>query len=185
MFLKEIKEQCLFTEDKHRNKKHEIYEKIADEFNKEILSKTANLVALLKDVYSIEKVVSIKNVRDVNKLFVCLRGWCVLLQILRKKSRNEKLNSDKFIQSSEINYAKILWLQVNQQTLEEEQNFINLKHTLRLEKHKSELYHIMSRIGNANSLPYDTKYSIILNRDHSLTELLVWDAQKHIKKILH
>ena len=29
-----------------------------------------------------------------------------------KKRRNEKLNLNKFIQSSEINHAKILWLQV-------------------------------------------------------------------------
>ena len=57
MFLKEIKEQCSFTEDRHGNKKYEMYEKIADEFNKETLSKTANLVALSKDVYSIEKVI--------------------------------------------------------------------------------------------------------------------------------
>ena len=65
LFLKEIKEQCLFTEDKHGNKKHEMYEKIVDEFNKETLSKMANLVALSKDVYSTEKVISIKHVSDV------------------------------------------------------------------------------------------------------------------------
>ena len=46
-----------------------MYEKIAEEFSKETLSKMANLVALSKDVYSIEKVMSIKNVSGVNKLF--------------------------------------------------------------------------------------------------------------------
>ena len=82
MFLKEIKERCLFTEDKHENKKHEMCEKIAEEFNKETLSKTANLVALSKDVYGIEKVISTKNVSDVNKLFrLSACGYCVLLQI--------------------------------------------------------------------------------------------------------
>ena len=127
LFLKEIKAQCLITEDKHENKKHEIYEKLADEFNMETLSKTANLVALSKDVYSIEKVSNIKNVSDVNKLFR-LSAWVLrIITNLKKKCRNEKLNLDKFIQSSEINYGKILWLQVNQQTLEEGQNFINLK----------------------------------------------------------
>ena len=53
-----------------------------------------------------------------------------------EKTLKQKIKLDKFIQSSEINYAKILWLQVNQQMLEEGQNFINLKHTLRLEKEK-------------------------------------------------
>ena len=73
MFLKEIKEQCLFTEDKHRNKKHEIYEKIADEFNKEILSKTANLVALLKDV--LKRLLVLKmSVMLISYLFVCVGG---------------------------------------------------------------------------------------------------------------
>ena len=37
LFLKEIKEQCLFTEDKHENKNHEMYEEIVDEFIKETL----------------------------------------------------------------------------------------------------------------------------------------------------
>ena len=82
MFLKEIKVQCLFTEDRHGNKKYEMYEKIADEFNKETLSKTANLVALSKGVYSIEKVILVLKMSvTLTNYFVCLRGYCVLLQI--------------------------------------------------------------------------------------------------------
>ena len=54
-------------------------------------------------------------------------------------------------------------------------NFVNLKHTLRLEKDKNQLYHTMSRIGNADSLSHDTKYPIILNRDRRSTDLLGWD----------
>ena len=132
MFLKENKEQCLFAEDKHGNKKHEMYEKIADEFNKETLGRTANLIVLSKDLYSIEKVINIKNVSDVNNLFR-LSAWVLrFITNLKKKRRNEKLDLDKFIQFSEINYVKILLLQVNQQTLEEVQNFIKLKHSLRL-----------------------------------------------------
>ena len=69
LILKEIKEQYLFTEDKHKNKNHEMYEEIVDEFNKETLRKSANLVALSKDVCSFEKVINIKNVSDINKLF--------------------------------------------------------------------------------------------------------------------
>ena len=140
-----------------------MYEKIVDKFNKETLSKMTNLVALSKDVYSIEKVISIKNVSDVNKLFRLSSLVLRFITNLRKKRRSERLNLDKFIQSSEINYAKILWLQVNQQTLEEGKNFINSKHTLHLEKDKNDLYRAMSRIVNADSLPYDTKYRIILN----------------------
>ena len=84
-----------------------------------------------KDVYSIEKVISIKRVSDVNKLFR-LTAWVLrFIANLKKKRRNKKLNLHKFIQSSEIIYAKIFWLQVNQQTLEEGQNFINLKHIIR------------------------------------------------------
>ena len=41
----------------------------------------------------------------------------------------------------------------------------------------------MSSIGNADSLSYDAKYPIILNRDHRLTELLVWDAHNRIKHL--
>ena len=98
-----------------------------------------------------------------------------------EEKSKRKLILEKFIQSPDINYSKILWLQANQQTLEERQNFIDLKNNLYLEKDKNELYCAMSRIGNADSLPYDTKYPIILNRDHRLTELLVWDANNRIK----
>ena len=55
-------------------------EKIADEFNKKTFNKTANLVALSKDVYSIEKVICIKNVSDVNKVFRLSTQYYVLLQ---------------------------------------------------------------------------------------------------------
>ena len=102
---------------------------------------------------------------------------------LKKKRQIEKLNLDKFIESSEINHAKIFWLQANQQTLEEGQNFINLKNTLRLEKDKNELYRAMSRISNVDSLTYDTKFPIILNRNHRLTVLLVWGTHSHIKDL--
>ena len=134
----------------------------------------------MKEVYRIEKVINIKNVSDVNKLFR-LSVWVLrFITNLKKKTSKRK---NKFIQSSEINYAKILWLQANQQTLEEGQNFINSKHTLRLEKDKNELYRAMSRIGNADSLLYDTKYAILLNRDYRSTELLVWDAHNCIKHL--
>ena len=86
MSLKEIKEHCLFAEDKHGNKKHEMYEKIAEEFNKETFSKTANLVALSKDVHSIEKIISIKIASDVSKLFR-LSAW--VLQISRKNVKTK------------------------------------------------------------------------------------------------
>ena len=109
-----------------------MYEKIADEFNKEALSKTANLIVLSKDLYSIEKDISIENVSDVNNLFRLSAQVLRFITNLKKKRQKEKLNLDKFIESSEINYAKILLLQVNQQTLEEGQNFIKLKHRLRL-----------------------------------------------------
>ena len=130
LLLKGLKEQCLLAKDKHGNKKHKMYEKIADEFNNETLNKTANLVALSKEVYSIEKVISIKNISDVNNLFR-FSAWVLrFITNFKKKGRNENLSLDKFIQSSEIN----------------------------LEKGKIELYHVMSRTGNADSLSYDTKY---------------------------
>ena len=58
LFLKEIKEQCLLTEDKHGNKNDKMYEEIVDEFNKKTLSKSANLVALSKGKCSIENVIN-------------------------------------------------------------------------------------------------------------------------------
>ena len=120
----------------------------------------------------------------LKRYFTCLHGYCSFITNLKKKRRNEKLNLDKFIQSSEINYVKmILRLQTNQQTLEEGQNFVDSKDILRLEKDKNELYRAMPRTANAESLSYDTKYPNILNGDHRLTELLVWEAHNRIKHL--
>ena len=77
--FKSDQRKCLFAEDKHGNKRNGMYEKIAEEFSKETLSKMANLVALSKDVYSIEKVMSIKNVSGVNTLFR-LFAWVLNLK---------------------------------------------------------------------------------------------------------
>ena len=41
----------------------------------------------------------------------------------------------------------------------------------------------MSKIDNADSLSYDTKYPIILNRDHRLTKFSVWDTHNSIKHL--
>ena len=62
--------------------------------------------------------------------------------------------------------------------------FYQLKSYLYLEKDKNEFYRAMSRIGNADSLSYDTKYPIILNRDHRLTEFSVWDTHNSIKHLV-
>ena len=69
----------------------------------------------MEDVCSTVKVIHIENVSDVNKLFR-LSAWVLcFITNLKKKRRNEKVNLDKFIQFSETNYVKILWLQGNQQ----------------------------------------------------------------------
>ena len=73
----------------HENKNHEMYEEIVDKFNMETLSKLANLVALSKDVCSIEKVANIKNVSDVDKLFR-LSAW--VLRFIRNLKKRRKKN---------------------------------------------------------------------------------------------
>ena len=157
-----------------------MYEEIVDEFNKKTLSKSANLVALSKGKCSIENAINQEIVSDVNKLFR-LSAWVLrFITNLKQKRQNEKLYLDKFIPSSEINYAKILWLQVSQKSLKTGQNFINLKNALHLEHDKNEWYHAKSRIGNADSLLYDTKYPTTLNRKHRIIELLIQVAHNRI-----
>ena len=50
--------------------------------------------------------------------------------IFEEETSKRKIKFRLFIRRSEINYANILLLQANQQTLEEGQNFIDLKNTL-------------------------------------------------------
>ena len=102
MFLKEIKEQCLFAEDKHENENYQMDKETVDEFNKETFIKSTNLAELSKDVCSIEKIINTKNVNDVNKLFR-LPSWVLrFITNLKKKCQNEKLNLDYLFDAQKL-----------------------------------------------------------------------------------
>ena len=103
---------------------------------------------------------------------------------LKKKHSSRKLNFlNRFISTSEIRFAKLLWIQENKAKLENSDNFNNLKYSLHLQKNSNDIYRSSSRISNAKSLSYDAKNPIILCRNHRLTEMIVWEAHNRIKHL--
>ena len=101
----------------------------------------------------------------------------------KTKHSGRKLNLNEVINTSEIRFMKLLWIQENQAKLENSDNFNNLKNSLRLQKDSNDIYRSSSRISNAKSLSYDAKNPIILCRNHRLTEMIVWDAHNRIKHL--
>ena len=52
----------------------------------------------------------------------------------KKKHSGRKLNLNRVINTSEIRFMKLLWIQENQAKLENSDNFNNLKNSVRLRK---------------------------------------------------
>ena len=51
----------------------------------------------------------------------------------KKKHSGRKLNLNRVINTSEIRFTKLLWIQENQAKLENSDNFNNLKNSVRLQ----------------------------------------------------
>ena len=57
----------------------------------------------------------------------------------KKKHSGRKLNLNRDINTSEIRFMKLLWIQENQAKLENSDNFNNLKNSLRLQKDSNDI----------------------------------------------
>ena len=146
------------------------------EFGREIVSKSATLVSISKEVFSIGNIVNIEYFSNLIKMFRSSAWVLRFVTNLKKKHSGRKLNLNKFISTSEFRFVKFLWIQKNQAKLENSDNFIDLKTSLRLQKDSNDIYRSWSRISNARSLSYNANNPIILRRNHRLSDLIVWGA---------
>lgn len=91
---------------------------------------------------------------------------------LRESKRKQSLTLSKFVTIMELPNTKLIWL--NQKNLETDEDFANVKSSLRIYKYSNVLLHSHGRMKNA-SLPYKLKCPILLHlhRTHCLTKLIV------------
>ena len=100
------------------------------EFSREIVNGSTTLVSTSKEVFSIGNVVNIKHFSDLTSWSVDQRTFCYYF---KKKHSGRKLNLNRVINTSEIRFTKLLWIQENQAKLENSDNFNNLKNSVRLQ----------------------------------------------------
>ena len=103
------------------------------------------------------------------------------MNYLKSKIRRGILISDEHLTLDEYNQVKHIWLQSNQDALRNDANFKNLKLQLNFYEDADAIIRSKGRVGSYK-LPYDTKYPIMLSRNHKLSELIIRECHK---KVMH
>ena len=165
------------------------------DFVKEIKSRGTKVNAVVSEVNSclIGAIVDVNRYSDYMKL---LRVTGFVLRFIEnlKRSINKRygmlkyqvVNNEQLVLSRhstlhETNDSRRLWLLDNQAAIKKDRNFYNLVRNLNLVEDDVGLLRSFSRLKNAK-IPFDSKAPIFLNRDHRLTELIVWYC--HVK-VMH
>ena len=126
-FLKDINEETLCTKENLEIETQKNDAEFITEFGREIINKSTTLVSTSKEVFGIGDI-NIEHFSDM-KLFR-LSAWVLrFVTNLKKKHSGRKLKLNKFISTSEIRFAKLLWIQENQAKLENSDNINNLKNS--------------------------------------------------------
>ena len=129
-FLKDINEETLCTTKENleiETRKNDT--EFITEFGREIINKSTTLVSISKEIFGTGNIINIEHFSDLIKLFR-LSAWVLrFVTNLKKKHSGRKLKLNKFISTSEIRFAKLLWIQENQAKLENSDNINNLKNS--------------------------------------------------------
>ena len=96
-------------------------------------------------------------------------------QFKTKEIQYPKQNSSKpILQSRELSVSKEILIRDNQQTFENESKFNILKREMNIVS-KNNILKCEGRLKNAPITP-DAKLPILINRNHYLAKLIVWDV---------
>ena len=125
--FKTYKRRNFMYKRKPRNRNTGKWYEFITEFGREIIKKSTTLVSTSKEVFGIGNII-IEHFSDM-KLFR-LSAWVLrFVTNLKKKHSGRKLKLNKFISTSEIRFAKLLWIQENQAKLQNSDNINNLKNS--------------------------------------------------------
>ena len=149
-------------------------------FGDEISTSKTTLHASVVDNKSVGNVIKIQRYHDILKLFRVIALVLRFVNNLKAKVNKGTLCLNKYVISSELKDAKLLWIKDNQSSLNAEY-YNNLKVNLNLQVDESGVIRSYSRLKYAK-IPYDAKAPILINRKHRLAELIVYHA--HLR-VLH
>ena len=129
--------------------------------------------------YSIAKIIDVNKLNDVLKL---LRVTAFVLRFINnvRKIKKKEIILKSHVITIEMSEATLLWLRDKKSQLKQGKNYLEIKNTLNL--HECDmLIRSYSRLKNAK-IPFDSKAPIMLDRNHTLTELLILYSHH---KVLH
>ena len=98
---------------------------------------------------------------------------------LKSAIKKDALVLNEHITLEEYEQARYLSLKSNQDVLRSESNFRNLEMKLNLFEDSKSIIRSKGRVANAD-LPYNTKYPIMISRNHKLADLIVWDSHNTV-----
>ena len=119
------------------------------------------------------------------------RSYCSLQKLVRvtahvlrflsnlKRSFDSKKIAQEDITQEEYGYSQELWVKEVQKSFQESEKFGQLKVSLFLFSDDKDVLRCGGRLKNA-SIPYDTRFPIILPRDSFFTELVIWNCRQRV-----
>ena len=127
------------------------------------------------DVVNIEKFSSLLKLKRIIA-FMCRFTDSLKL---RKSNTLNKIQVNPILQPSELSIAEEILIRDNQQTFENESKFNILKRELNIVS-KNNILKCEGRLKNAPITP-DGKLPVLINRNHYLAKLIVWDFHLNLK----
>lgn len=145
---------------------------------KEIISGTVLLTACKPDL---ESCIPITNFSCCDKLF---RVTALVQRVLENLKIKVKLLKEGTVchgevTEEEIAHTELQWLRSVPKNLKSQVNYGHLEHEFDLYEDENGIMRCKGRIANAD-LPYETRFPVLLPRDHHISMLLVRQAQERI-----
>ena len=125
-------------------------------------------------LYHIGNTADITCLSSIHKLFRVTAFVLKFVRILKGNSENPYLTLDA------LSEAEWRWIIDSQSTLEEDPKVPTWKMQFGLFKDNNQEWRCGGRLQNA-SISFSSKHSILLNKRHTLTTLIVWSAHQRLQ----
>ena len=127
------------------------------------------------------------NPEDINNIIPCenysrlgrlLRVTALVLKFI-KRVRKQDTDTSPEITVEDLDQSRVLWIKHAQASLTSERNQEQMFRNLRVFKDEAGVFRCGGRM-NKSSMPYESKFPILLPRDHQLTKLIIIDAHQKV-----
>ena len=126
----------------------------------------------------INNLINIETYSSMSKLLK-VAAWIIrFTKNIHLTNCNRNLN--KYISSDERGIVLNIWLKDNHRELVKNEKYENIKCTLNLIAEKDGIIRAFGRIQRAN-LPDEIRKPVMLERNHKLAELILWECHRRVK----